>query len=176
MSRRRLAALLLAPWLLTGCVTAYKAATEERSLSVFVEDNVITARIKKAFLDAAPQALALSVFCHRGRVVLAGVVADPRLGERAVALARAVEGVRSVETYFLPAQPAPLRDLELAARIKARLVGDLTLRVTQVDMVVVAGHAVLTGVVDGPDRVDRIVRHARAVEGVLAVKSFLQLK
>lgn len=166
-------AILLAG--LAGCVTAYKAATEERSLSVLVDDETITLKIKKAFLDRAPKALGLSVFCHQGLVVLAGA-ADPQLGEQAVAIARAVSGVRRVETFFLASQPAPLQDLQIAAKIKAKIIGDGALRISQVDMAVIAGHAVLTGVVDRSEKIDQIVRHARSVEGVVAVRSFMQLK
>ena len=161
---------------LMGCETLYKAATEERPLSVLVDDEVITTKIRKGFFDSVSQALSLSVFCHQGHVVLAGVVQDFKLGEQAVAVARAVGGVKGVETYFLPGQPTPLRDVELGVKIKAKLIGDPALRVSQVDMVVIAGHAVLTGVVDRQEKIDQIVRHARAVEGVVAVKEFLQLK
>ncbi len=160
---------------LAGCETVYKAATEERPLAVLVDDEVITTKIRKGFFDSVRPALTLSVFCHQGLVVLAGV-ADPQLGDKAVAVARAVEGVKRVETYFLPGQPAPLQDLQITAKIKAKIIGDGALRVSQVDMAVVAGHAVLTGVVDRPEKIEQIIRHARAVEGVVAVKSFLQLK
>lgn len=172
-TRAVLFALLLAA--LAGCGTLYKAATEERPLSVLVDDQVITVKIKKGFLDRAPKALGLSVFCHQGLVVLAGV-ADPQIGDQAVAIARAVEGVKRVETYFLPGQPAPFQDLQISAKIKAKIIGDGALRVSQVDMAIIAGHAVLTGVVDRTEKIDQIVRHARSVEGVVTVKSFLQLK
>ena len=62
------------------------------------------------------------------------------------------------------------------AKINAKIIGDGALRVSQVDMAVVAGHAVLTGVVDRPEKMEQIIHHARAVEGIVAIKSFLQLK
>lgn len=134
MSGRGTKGILAAIFLvgLAGCETVYKAATEERPLSVLVDDEVITTKIKKGF--------------------------------------------KRVETYFLPGQPAPLQDFQISAKIKAKIIGDGALRVSQVDMAVVAGHAVLTGVVDRPEKIEQIMRHARAVEGVVAVKSFLQLK
>lgn len=161
---------------LTSCVTAYKVATEERPLSTFVDDQVITTKIRKGFLDTVPEALTLRVFCHGGRVVLAGVVADPKIGERAVEAARAVEGVEGVKTYFLPEQPARFQDLKITAKIKAKIIGDMALRVSQVDMAVIAGHVILAGIVDGQEKIDQIVHHARSVDGVVAVKSFLSLK
>ena len=150
--------------------------TRRSDRSVLVDDKVITTKIKKGFFDSVIPALGLSVFCHQGLVVLAGVIADPQIGDKAVAVARAVEGVKRVETYFLPGQPAPLQDLQITLKIKAKIIGDGALRVSQVDMAVIAGHAVLTGVVDRPEKIDQIMRHARAVEGVVAVKSFLQLQ
>ncbi len=109
-------------------------------------------------------------------MVLAGVVSDPKVGERAVTSARAVEGVKGVETYFLPSQPSLVSDLGIIAKTKAKVIGDLDLRASQVDLTAIAAHVVLAGVVDRQEKIDRIVGHARSVEGVVAVKSFLQLK
>lgn len=172
LARSAILLLALGP---AGCDIPYKLITEERPVSVIVDDTKIAARIKKAFFDSARDALNLTVFCHQGVVVLAGV-ADARTGERAVAIARGVEGVRRVETYFVPGQPAPFSDLGISAKIKARIVADMELRISQVDLEVFAGHVVLAGVVDRQEKIDRIIQHARAVEGVAAVKSFLQLK
>lgn len=170
-----LSAILLLALALAGCDIPYRMITEERPVSVIVDDTKIAARIKKAFFDSAREALNLTVFCHQGVVVLAGV-ADSRTGERAVALARGIEGVRRVETYFVPGQPAPFNDMGISAKIKAKIIGDMELRISQVDMEVLAGHVVLAGVVDRQEKIDRIIQHARSVEGVAAVKSFIQLK
>lgn len=162
--------------LLTGCMTAYKAATDERPVSVQASDATIVAKIRKGFLDAIPKAVALDVFCHEGHVVLAGVPDPPSAGDRAVAIAHGVEGVKGVDSYFLPSQPSRLSDLAIGAKIKTKIVGDTDLRVSQVDMTVIAGHVVLTGVVDRQEKIDRIIHHARSVDGVVAVKSFMQIK
>ena len=45
----------------------------------------------------------------------------------------------------------------------------------QVDMAVIAGHVVLVGIVDRPEKIDKIIAHARATDGVVVVKSFIQL-
>jgi len=63
--------------------------TRRSDRSVLVDDKVITTKIKKGFFDSVIPALGLSVFCHQGLVVLAGV-ADPQIGDKAVAVARAV--------------------------------------------------------------------------------------
>ncbi len=173
---RRVLVSLLVAFLLTGCGTAYMAATDERSVGTQVTDTELVVKIKKGFLDANASALGLTVFCHQRFVVLAGVVEDPRVGERAVAIARAVEGVRGVETSFVPRQPSRVSDFGIATKIKAKIVGDLDLRIAQVDLDVFAGQVVLAGVVDRREKIDEVVRLARSVDGVVAVKSFLQVK
>ncbi len=54
---------------------------------------------KKGFFDSVIPALGLSVFCHQGLVVLAGV-ADRQIGDKAVAVPRAVEGVVTVKSFL----------------------------------------------------------------------------
>jgi osmotically-inducible protein OsmY len=168
--------------LLSGCVTvastAYKSATDERSLAVQAEDTKIATKIRKGLLDTGVKnLLALDVFCHQGVVVLAGVV-EPgaKLGDQAVAIAQSVEGVKRIETYFLPSRPSTASDLGIGAKIKARIIGDGDLKASQVDTAVIAGHVVLAGVVDRQAKIDAIVGHARAVDGVVTVTSYIQLK
>src|SRR3990172_4095656 len=118
----------------------------------------------------------LDVFCRNGVVVLAGVVeGGSRAGTEAGTLAGRAEGVKRVETYFLPAQPSKLDDFTIKRKINAKLVRDGDLKAGQVDMAVIAGHVVLVGIVDRPEKIDKIIAHARATDGVVVVKSFIQL-
>jgi hyperosmotically inducible protein len=167
---------------LAGCTTVastgYGTAVDERPLAVQAEDAKIATKVKTGLLDSgAKNLVAFDVYCHQGLVVLAGVV-EPgsSAGQQAVAIARRVEGVRRVETYFLPGRPSTASDLAISAKLKARIVGDGDLKAPQVDWSVIAGHVVLVGVVDRPAKIDAVVRHARAVDGVTAVKSYIQLK
>ena len=168
--------------LLTGCTTiastAYQSATDQRSLAVQAEDAKIATKIRKGLLDTGVKnLLALDVFCHQGLVVLAGVVEQgSKVGDQAVTLARSVEGVKRVETYFLPNRPSTTSDVTIGAKLKARIIGDGDLKASQVDMAVIAGHVVLTGVVDRQAKINAVVRHARAVDGVVTVKSYIQIK
>jgi osmotically-inducible protein OsmY len=179
---RVLVFVLLLALSLPGCTTvasqAYSSATDERSLAVQAEDTKIATKIKKGLLDSgAKNLLAIDVFCHQGLVVLTGVV-EPgsTTGEQAVALARGVDGVKRVETYYLPGRPSMTSDLAISAKLKARIIGDGELKASQVDVAVIAGHVVLTGVVDRRAKIDAVIRHARAVEAVTAVKSYIQVK
>jgi osmotically-inducible protein OsmY len=55
------------------------------------------------------------------------------------------------------------------------VVADWDLRFSQVSTSVLAGHVVLVGVVDREEKVKKILDHARATGGVVAVKSFIQI-
>lgn len=177
---RHLLAPLLAV-LLAGCFsvvsTGYEAATEERSLATQKADTQIVLTIKKNFLESSVKGLSrLDVFSRNGVVVLAGVVqSGSQAASEAVSIARRVEGVKGVETYFVPNRPSFVNDFAIKQKINAKLVGDVNLKAGQVDMSVLAGHVVLVGLVDRREKIDKIIAHARSVDGVVAVKSFIQV-
>ena len=166
---------------ITGCTTvartSYEAATDERSLATQKADTEIAVTIKKNLLESDVKGTGgLDVFCRNGVVVLAGVVPrGSQAGTAAVTIARRVDGVKSVETYFLLEQPSAASDFAIKQKINAKLVGDGDLKAGQVDMSVIAGHVVLVGVVNRQEKVDKIIGHARATDGVVSVKSFIQI-
>jgi hyperosmotically inducible protein len=174
----RTAALILALALAAGCTTIYQSATEERSVGEQADDTRLKVTIQKRLLDSGAKTLAaIDVFCHLGVVVLTGVV-EPgsTVGADAVRIARGVEGVRRVETVFVPARPSRTSDLGISAKLKAKVVGDTGLLASQVDWSVLAGTVVLVGVVDRQEKIDRVVAHARGIDGVANVRSFVQVK
>ena len=61
-------------------------------------DNVISANVKSALLgDDRLQGAGIAVDTNNGLVTLSGRVSDPALRERAVQIARGVEGVKDVQ-------------------------------------------------------------------------------
>jgi osmotically-inducible protein OsmY len=173
--------LLLITLLLNGCTaalyTTYEVATDQRTLERQHLDVGIAGTIKTQLLESPVKGTAwIEVYCRRGVVVLTGVVERGSPAEReALAIARRVEGVQRVETYFLPARPSLVSDYAIKLKVSARVVSDLDLRLAQISTSVLAGHVVLIGVVDNADKVSKAVAHARATGGVVAVKSFLQV-
>jgi osmotically-inducible protein OsmY len=95
-------------------------------------------------------------------------------GEEAVRLARETLDVRRVETYFVPDRPSWASDFAIKEKIRAMLVADPTLVSGRVDIAVYGGHVVLVGVVDSRARADAFIADARAVSGVVTVRSFIQ--
>lgn len=168
---------------LGGCTTmvvlgAYDIATDARTLPVQQTDGVIANTIRSELMEAGLRPfLAVDVFCHQGLVVLTGVTAPGSdAGTLALAIARRQEGVRRVETYFFSNRPARLRDVGIGTRFFGRIVLDIDLRQAHVDFAVINGHLVLAGVVRDQAELDTVLRHARSVTGVRAVKSYLQLR
>lgn len=163
----------------TAIVVAYQTLSDVRTLQEQHEDARIMGTIKDdlANMRGVGSALQIHVFSHLGRVVVAGIVEmGSTLGADAVAVARAVSGVRRVETVFVPARPSYPRDLTISLKLDAKIVTDLDLRRSQLEWTVLAGTVVLTGVVDDSDKAARAVQHAKSIDNVTAVRSFIQVR
>jgi osmotically-inducible protein OsmY len=178
-----LAALAALTVVQTGCTTAvivtYQTLSDVRTLHEQHEDARIMGTIKDelAARSGVLTALQIHVFSHLGRVVLAGIV-EPgsTLGTEAVAVARTVDGVRKVDTVFLPARPSYPRDLTISLTLDAKIIRDLELRRSQVEWTVLAGTVIFSGVVDSSDKARRLVEHARGIDHVTAVRAYIQVR
>jgi osmotically-inducible protein OsmY len=178
---KRFVCIILAG-LLAGCFTivheSYDVATDERSVGTQASDTEIWGTIKKDLAQSSVKGTnSISVFCRNGIVVLAGVVPKgSEAGTEAVRIARGVQGVKRVETYFLPNQPSRTSDFEIEEKIHYKMVGDVDLKADQIDMTVIDGHVVLVGMVNSKAKIEKVVAIARATKGVKVVKSFIQIK
>jgi osmotically-inducible protein OsmY len=155
----------------------YGVATDVRSMSTQAADTGVEVTIKTALLASPVSGIgSLSVFCRQGVVVLAGVV--PRgssAGFEAVRIARQTSGVQRMETFYVHSQPDTLGDFTLKTKIKTALIADPRLIAGQVDVGVYAGHVVLVGVVDSWQKVEEFREDVRSVDGVLSVRSYIQV-
>ena len=167
----RLPALFLA-LLLAGCAsTVYKSATDERSLADQATDAKICTSIRSSTTAKDSGALGtLDVFCHNQLVVIAGALPpNYKMGNEAVAMAKATSGVKRVQTFFVPKPAQDTGDTAIAVKVKAKLAKDTSMTTAGTDLTVVAGNVVLVGVVDDKAKADKIIAHARSVEGVKSV-------
>lgn len=91
--RSALAVLLISSLAFAGCAsTARSEGTGE-----YVDDTVITTKVKAAvFNDASLKSAEINVETFKGRVQLSGFVSSQADINRAIALARDVNGVKSV--------------------------------------------------------------------------------
>ena len=91
-------------------------------------------------------------------------------------IARETQGVRRVETFFVRAQPSSSTDFAIKEQIKATLIADPKLVEGRVDVGVYAGHVVLVGVVGSWQKAEDFIEDARSVDGVVSVRSYIQVQ
>jgi hyperosmotically inducible protein len=161
---------------LSGCTTVYKAAVDERSVGTIAGDTNIKSKILKGFIDdEIIKTLDISVSSYEGNVYLIGEYEKRAQKSRVVEIAKGVEGVKGVTTYFLPKKENDeCPDLELTAKVTGKLIGDADIWSTNVDVKTMQCTVVLWGLVGSKTEIDKAVGHAKSVEGVKAVKSFLK--
>ena len=91
----RLTSLLLAASLLAlgGCA----ATTTHEGTGEYIDDSVVTAKVKASiFNEPSLKSSEINVETFKGEVQLSGFVADPGDVQRAVDVARNVQGVKTV--------------------------------------------------------------------------------
>ncbi len=165
--------------LFQSCGTIYGAAVDERNVSTIASDHKIKAAVLKKFSDdELVGVLDFSVSSYKGHVYLIGEYETAAQKSRAIALAKSVSGVTAFTSYLLSEKKnspcGPGRNLELTAKVKAKLIGDKEIWSTNIDVKTMQCITVLWGLVGSQAEIDKSVAHARSVEGVTQVKSLLK--
>jgi hyperosmotically inducible protein len=173
--------VLISVLLMTGCTTIYKSAVDERSLGEQYDDQKITTAIRKKFMDDEKiKYFDISTYVYNGHVYLVGEYETADQKSQAVKLAQQVEGVKSVTDYFLPKKKdetcGTTANLKLLGKVKMKLVGDKEISSTQIEVKALQCNIILLGLVGSPGEISRATAHAKAVEGVRRVKSFLRIQ
>lgn len=89
----------LSPFFLVAVlVSALGCAAQPQSPGAYVDDSWITTKVKSAILaDPALKVAQINVETYKGKVQLSGFVDSAESRDKAVALARSVEGVTAVQ-------------------------------------------------------------------------------
>ena len=167
---------------MTGCITdVYKSAVDERSLGQQYDDQAITMSIRKKFAeDEKIKYFDISTYVYNGHVYLVGEYETVDQKNQAVKLAGQVEGVKSVTDFFLPKKEddtcGTATNLKLLAKVKKELIGDKDISSTQIEVKALQCNIILLGLVGSADEIKKAVSHAKTVEGVRSVKSFLKIQ
>jgi hyperosmotically inducible protein len=155
---------LLGLTLLTaGCPpkTIYEVAMDERSVGDLTKDKEIEAKVKTSFADdETVDALDISVYSFYGDVYLVGQKQTEAQKKRAI------EGEDEDSC-------GTTNSLEITAKVSAALIGDKDIWSTNVEVQTVQCNVVLLGLVGSQKEIEKSIVHAKGVEGVRSVKSFL---
>jgi hyperosmotically inducible protein len=165
---------------LNGCTIVYTTVVDERSVKTIASDTKIKSKILAKFIDDdTVKTLDISASCYEGHVYLIGEYDTIKQKQRAIEIAKNIEGVESVTTYLLPKNensPCGTKEnIEITARVKAKLVGDMDIWSTNVDVKTIQCIVVLWGLVGSDEQVQKSIEHAKEVDGVKNVKSFLKV-
>jgi len=174
------AALLATLFLLNGC-TAYNVAVDERSTGQWVDDNAIALTIEKDFLaDDLVKYMDYDAFSYRGHVYVVGEYESREQVDRAVKIAKSVEGVRQVTTYLLPKREddgcSTADKVDIYQKLKQKLVGDKNIWSTNIEIEIVQCNVILLGIVGSSAEKSAAEGYAKSIKGARSVKSFLTVK
>lgn len=94
-----LTAAVAAPAVYAADASQGSSATTTQKAGAYVDDSVITAKVKAAFVeDSQVSALKIKVTTKKGIVTLAGAVPNAEAGQHALQLAAAIDGVKDVKS------------------------------------------------------------------------------
>jgi osmotically-inducible protein OsmY len=98
MMRRNAAALIVAAMMSTGLIAGCASTSTTQSTGQAIDDGVVTAKVKtKLIEDPLTKAHQISVETFKGSVQLSGFVDSTQARNRALQLAKQVEGVKEVK-------------------------------------------------------------------------------
>jgi len=166
--------------LFAGCTTIYKTAVDERSVSGIAGDTKIKLSIVNSFVeDENLKALDFFVGVYDSEVYLVGAYKTAAQRDRAIEIAKNTENVRGVRTYMIPVikdHPCTTKvNLGITAKVMGELIKDTDIWSTNIDVKTVQCNVVLVGFVGSRIEIEKSIAHAKSVEGVRSVKSFLKV-
>lgn len=147
-----------------------------------IDDSVVTTAVKSAFLaDADVKSFDLKVETRKGEVQLSGFVDSQAQVDRAIVVARAVSGVKSIDNKLELKGAATtvgnkIDDSVVTTRVKSALLTDAAVKSFDIAVQTRKGEVQLSGFVDNQGQIDRAIEVARGAEGVSAVSNNMSIK
>jgi hyperosmotically inducible periplasmic protein len=174
---------LLIVALFTLLLAACASTRTTKSAGEQVDDSIVTARVKTALAKGlgTGDSIRADVETFRGRVQLNGFVDAADKKTEATRIARAVEGVRSVDNNLRVATEGRsagefLDDNLITAKVKAALAADPEVKAHEVNLAVRQGVVQLAGFVETAAQKQKAERVASEVNGVKSVDNQIAIK
>ena len=171
--------------LVSGCnrqEPAAAVAPATTTVGTEIDDTVVTTKVKSALMgDQEIKPFDIKVETRKGVVLLSGFVDSQSQMDRAIAVARAVEGVKGTESGMTLRDGKvsvgnKVDDSIVTARVKSALLSDPAVKSADIAVVTSKGEVQLSGFVDSQAQIDRALAVTRAVEGTQSVANQLNIK
>ncbi|GLR08567.1 molecular chaperone OsmY [Mixta theicola] len=160
-----------------------KIDSSMKKVDGFMDDSAITAKAKAALVDDETiKSTDISVETQKGVVTLSGFVSSQDQSEKAVALVKKVEGVKSVsdKLHVKDSEKQSVSgyagDAATTSEIKAKLLADDIVPSRKIKVETTNGVVQLSGTVEKEAQSERAESIAKAIEGVKSVKNDLTVK
>lgn len=160
-----------------------KINSSVKKVGGYVGDSGVTAKVKAALVDDdAIKSTDISVNTDSGIVTLSGFVSSQDQAEQAVAVAKKVEGVKSVSDKLQVKDSTKssvsgyASDTATTSKIKAKLLADDIVPSRNVKVETSNGVVQLSGAVKSQAQSERAESIAKAIDGVKSVKNDLVVK
>lgn len=161
---------------------AQPAAPAATTVGAEIDDTLVTSRVKSTLLaDPEIKSFDLKVETRSGEVMLSGFVENQTQIDRALSVAKGVEGVKVVSNKMdLQAGASTVGtkvdDGVITAKVKSALLADPGIKSFDISVVTSKGEAQLSGFVDTQAQIDHATELAGKVEGVTSVANGMSVK
>ena len=168
-----------------GCNKPQEATgtpTPSTTVGTELDDSVITARVKSALLeDPNVKSFGFKVETRKGEVQLSGFVDSQTQVERAIAVARGVAGVKSIDNKVSLKGAATtvgnkIEDGVVTTKVKTALLADAYVKSFDIAVVTRKGEVQLSGFVDNQSQIDRAIEVVHGIEGARSVSNEMSIK
>lgn len=147
-----------------------------------IDDTVTTTKVKSALIgDQDFKGFDIKVETRKGMVLLSGFVDNQARADRAISTTRAVEGVKGVENGMTLKEGKTtvgnqIDDSTVTTRVKSALLGDASIKSSDIAVVTSKGEVQLSGYVENSAQIDHAIAVTSAIEGVLGVVNKMSIK
>lgn len=169
------------PLVLGGAAVGATVAAQERPVSAAVDDTVIQGKIDKALFQHDKEIFQrVDISVVEGKVLLTGIVPEPKDRLDAARLSWQVDGVQEVineiEVKDVSTLTDAARDSWISATLRSKITFDAQVRSINYTIDTVNRTVYLMGVAQSQKELDRVVGHARQVDYVRRVVPYVRIK
>lgn len=161
---------------------AAAAPAQSSTIGTVVDDSMITTKVRAALMsNEEVKSLDIKVKTYKGEVMLSGFVDNQSQIDRAVAVAKGIEGVANVDNQLSVKAGKQtvgnkIDDSVITGRVKAALLSDPAVKSLDVLVVTRKGEVQLSGFVDDASQMTRAQDVAKGIDGVTGVVNHMTVK